>query len=678
MKPSPVVCFALLAGVVTISAASPLVGQTPLGLGIDTTNFDGHVRPQDDFFRFANGTWLRTTAIPQDRSTYGAFVELDDASQEALRRIVEEAAAGAHAEGSVEQKVGDFYASFMDSLAVERLGIDPLRPELERIAALGGHRELPELFGYLARQGVRTPIGFSVSPDSRDATRYVAYASQSGLGLPDRDYYLSEDAKLAAARAAYLDYARRLFDLSGDPDPAGAARHVLDLETSLARHQWDRTRNRDREATYNAHDLAGLAALTPDFSWERFLAATDARETPIVVVRQPDYFTALDSIVAATPLQTWRRYLALRLLDSYATYLSRPFTRASFDYRGRALQGLAEERPRWKRGVDATESALGMQLGRIYVDRHFRPEAKARMDALVANLVAAFRDGIDSLAWMSPATRAEAKDKLAKFTVKIAYPDEWPEHDGLQVRRGDLVGNVQGARRFEFQEMVDDLGEPIDEQEWAMTPQTVNAYYHPTLNEIVFPAAILQPPFFDPAADDAVNYGAIGAVIGHEISHGFDDQGRRSDGDGNLRDWWTPQDATAFESRADRLVEQYGEYEPLDGMRINGRLTLGENIGDLSGLAVAYDAYRHSLGGRPAPVIGGLTGDQRFFLGWAQIWRTLFREEALRQRLLTDSHSPGEFRVNGVLRNLQEFHEAFDVRPGDGMYLPPEERVEIW
>jgi putative endopeptidase len=673
----------MLAAGMVAAVALPLHAQRAssqpvLRLGVDTTNFDRSIRPQDDFFRFANGTWLRTTRIPDDRSTYGSFVALDDASQEALREIVEESAASDHAPGSVKQKVGDFYATFIDSASVERLGLAPLRGELARIASLSDRSELSEAFGHLARQGVQTPISFYVSPDGRDATRYVAYASQSGLGLPDRDYYLSDDPKLVAARDAYRAYAGSLLQLAGVGNGTEAIDDVLELESALALAQWDRTRNRDREATYNAFTLGKLGELTPAFAWSRYLAATDAFDTPIVVVRQPDYLEALDSLISAAPLESWKRYLTVKLLDDYADFLPQAFVDASFEFRGRTLQGLTEQRPRWKRGVDATEAALGMQLGRLYVERHFHPEAKARMDDLVENLVTAFREGIGELEWMSPATRAEARDKLAKFEVKIAYPDVWPEHAGLEVRRGDLLGNVQRARRFEFQEMVDDLGGPIDEHDWAMTPQTVNAYYHPTLNEIVFPAAILQPPFFDFTADDAVNYGAIGAVIGHEISHGFDDQGRRSDGDGNLRDWWMPADASAFQERADRLVEQYGEYSPLEGQSINGRLTLGENIGDLSGLAVAYKAYRRSLGGREAPVIGGFTGDQRFFLGWAQIWRTLYREEALRQRLLTDPHSPGEFRVNGVLRNLAEFHAAFGLKPGDGMYVPPEERVEIW
>ncbi len=660
-------------------AAQPGPSSTDrLGLGIDTTNFDRGVRPQDDFFRFTNGTWLNQTQIPEDRSSYGSFVELADASQEALRMIVEEAAAGQHPAGSVEQKVGDFYAAFMDSATVEQLGVRPLQGEVERIAALRSHDELPQLFAHLNRIGVRNPFSVYVSPDARNSTRYVAYASQSGLGLPDRDYYLSDDEKLVQARDAYRDYAATLLRLAGVADPEGGAERVLSLETALATHQWDRTRNRDREATYNAVEPADVNSVTPGFAWSDYLAALEVSESPILVVRQPDYFSAAGSVLTSTPVEGWRDYLTVRLLDAYADYLSSDFVTASFDFRGRTLQGLTEQRPRWKRGVDATQSALGMQLGRVYVDRHFRPEAKERMNELVDNLVVAFRDGIEELEWMGPETRVEAQDKLSKFTVKIGYPDVWPEHEGLEIRAGDLVGNVQRARAFEYQDMVDKLGGPIDRDEWAMTPQTVNAYYHSTLNEIVFPAAILQPPFFDVAADDAVNYGAIGAVIGHEISHGFDDQGRRSDGDGNLRDWWTADDAAAFDARAGRLVEQYNQFEPIPGMNINGSLTLGENIGDLSGLAVAYSAYRKSLNGEEAPVIGGLTGDQRFFLGWAQVWRILFREEALRQRLLTDPHSPGEYRVNGVLRNLDAFHAAFDVQTGDGMYLPPEERVSIW
>jgi putative endopeptidase len=663
----------------TTAGLNAQMPASPPALGIDTTQLDRGVRPQDDFFRYVNGSWLKSVRIPEDRSRYGAFEELAERTDQALLAIIEEATAARRAEpGSDEQKVGDLYRSFMDTARVEALGVEPLRPELRRIQALGSRKELPAHFARLRRMGVGLPFGFYVGQDAKQSDRYIAYLSQSGLGLPDRDYYLKQDDKFEQARQAYLRYAETMLRLAGHRNPAEAARQILALETALAERHWERARSRDREATYNLFSVEQLAREHPNLGWRTFLDAADAEQTPGVVVRQPDYLRALDQLIATTPLDTWKAYLTLSLLDTYAGQLSRPFADARFDFSGRALQGLEEQRPRWKRGVDQVEAVLGMPLGRMYVRRHFRPEAKARMERLVDNLRVAFREGIDGLEWMGPETRAQAKDKLAKFTVKIGYPDRWPDYSGLEVRADDLVGNVMRSRAFEYGRMVGRLGQPIDREEWGMTPQTVNAYYSPSKNEIVFPAAILQPPFFDVEADDAVNYGAIGGVIGHEISHGFDDQGRRSDGEGNLRDWWTETDARAFEQRADMLVEQYAGYEPVEGLPINGRLTLGENIGDLSGLAVAYQAYRRSLDGAEAPIIGGFTGDQRFFMGWAQIWRNLYREEALRQRLLTDSHSPGEYRVNGVLVNLPEFYAAFGVEPGDRMYLAPEKRVKIW
>jgi predicted metalloendopeptidase len=666
----------LLALVVAASFAGSASAQT---LGVDTTNFDRSVRPQDDFFRYVNGGWLKRTQIPADRSSYGSFVQLRDRSEEAVRAIVEEAAAARNAQpGSETQKVGDLYASFMDSARVEAAGIAPLRPELARIAALGDRAALPELYARLMRLGVQTPMSFGVGQDARQATRYIASVGQSGLGLPDRDYYLKQDARLAAARAAYQTYLETVLRLAGDRDPAAGARAVLAFETALAEKHWDRARSRDREATYNLRTVAQLDSITPGFSWGRFLQAANAAGTPGVVVRQPDYLTAMNQLVASTPLYVLKQYLTVKLVDSYASALSSPFVNAQFAYRGKALQGLEENRPRWKRGVSVVEGTLGEAAGRLYVQRNFRPESRERMQQLVGNLRTAFGEAIDSLEWMSPATKVQAQAKLAKFNVKIGYPDQWRDYSALEIRRGDLAGNLMRAAEFGYNRMVRRLGQPIDRGEWGMTPQTVNAYYSSTMNEIVFPAAILQPPFFDPSADDAVNYGGIGAVIGHEISHGFDDQGRRSDGEGNLRDWWTEADNEAFKQRADALVAQYGAFSPLEGLNVNGRLTLGENIGDVSGLAMAYRAYRKSLNGREAPVIDGLTGDQRFFMGWAQVWRTLQRPDALRQQIMTDSHSPGEYRVNGVLRNIPEFYRAYNVQPGDKMYLPPEQRVKIW
>jgi predicted metalloendopeptidase len=473
-------------------------------------------------------------------------------------------------------------------------------------------------------------------------------------------------------------YLSTLFTLAGRPDPAGAAARILALETKIAGTQWDRAKNRDRDATYNKMSVAELDGTMPSFSWRTYLQEGGMGAARDVVVRQPDYLEKLDGILASTPPSTWREYLTARLLSAYADELPSGFVNASFEFRGRTLSGLQEPRPRWKRGVSEVEGALGEAVGKLYVERHFQPEAKARMDALVKNLLAAFRAGIDELEWMSPETKAQAQDKLAKFTVKIGYPDEWRDYSALEVRRDDLLGNAMRASQFRYDDMVGRLGGPVDRTRWGMTPQTVNAYYNSTNNEIVFPAAILQPPFFNVEADDAVNYGAIGAVIGHEISHGFDDQGRKSDGDGNLRDWWTAGDAQAFQKRTDMLGAQYAAYEPLPGMHINAQLTMGENIGDLSGLAVAYRAYHMSLNGQEPPVIDGFTGDQRFFLGWAQVWRTKMRDEALRQQLLTNPHSPGDYRAFVPLRNLEPFYRAFDVQPGDGMYLPPEERVKIW
>lgn len=659
------------------SAAQPAAATTELG--IETANFDASVRPQDDFYRYVNGTWLKKTELPSDRSSYGAFTELRDQSEIALREIIEKAAATPDAaEGSELQKIGDLYSSYMDTVRIERLGIEPLRPELQRIDALRSKDALPELFAHLQRIGVQTPFGFYIGQNAKNATEYIAYVSQSGLGLPDRDYYLKQDAKFEETRKAYLDYIATLLRMAGEKNPEAAAKRIMALENSLAEKHWERAKNRDRELTYNRRSVAELDAMTPGFEWSQFLRAVDATETPAVIVRQPDYFQAMGQMLRKTPLPTLKEYLTFKVLDSYADELSSPFVNARFAFRGKMLSGQQENRPRWKRAVSATEGALGEAAGRIYVEEHFRPEAKAQMQELVGNLRAAFKAGIGDLAWMGPETKAQAQDKLAKFNVKIGYPDKWEDYSALEVREGDLIGNEMRANQFAFNDMVDKLGKPVDRTEWGMTPQTVNAYYSSTMNEIVFPAAILQPPFFNPVADDAVNYGAIGAVIGHEISHGFDDQGRRSDGLGNLRDWWTESDNAAFQKRADLLGGQYDQFSPVEGLSVNGKLTMGENIGDLSGLAVAYKAYKRSLNGKEAPVIDGLTGDQRFFMGWAQVWRNLYRDEALRQQLLTDPHSPGEYRVNGVLRNMPAFYEAFGVKPGDKMYLPAEKRVELW
>ncbi|MGI8508033.1 MAG: M13 family metallopeptidase [Gemmatimonadaceae bacterium] len=669
---------ALVATVAT-TLASPAHAQTAArALGIDTTNFDRSVRPQDDFFKFVNGGWLTRTAIPEDASSWGAFNELREKSRTALHGILEQAAASNAAPGTERRKVGDLYASFMDSARVESLGLTPLKPELTAINALTTQAQLPTVFAHFASLGVQAPVAVMVGPDQKSSTVNIVSVNQAGLGMPDRDYYLAQDAKMASVRQAYQTYATRLLTLANQPDPAGAASRILALETRIAQKHWDRARNRDRNATYNKMSVAQLEALSPAYDWKTYLSAAGLGSATDVVVRQPDYVSGLDSIIASTPASTWREYLTFKLLDGYAAELPTAFQQARFDFRGRTLSGQQQESVLWKRSVDGVERILGEPTGKLYVAQYFKPEAKARMDAMVRSLRAAYQVGIDSLEWMSPATKEQAKDKLAKFTVKIAYPDKWRDYSALTIKRDDLLGNAVRSNEFQYADMVSRLGKPVDRSRWGMTPQTVNAYYNASNNEIVFPAAILQPPFFNVAADDAVNYGAIGAVIGHEIGHGFDDQGRKSDGAGNLRDWWTLADATAFDERTTKLGAQYNAISPIDSLHINGKLTMGENIGDLSGLAQAYRAYHISLNGKPAPVIDGFTGDQRFFLGFAQIWRTKFRDASLRQQLLSDPHSPGMYRAFVPLVNNDAFDAAWNVKPGDRMYLPPADRVKIW
>jgi len=561
---------------------------------------------------------------------------------------------------------------------VESLGLTPLKGELAAIAALTTTKQLPAAFAHAARIGIQGPLSIMVGPDQKQSTVNIVAINQSGLGMPDRDYYLVNNANMAAIRESYQAYITRLLTLAKQPDPAAATSRIVALETAIAQKQWDRARNRDRNATYNKMSVAQLSALSPAFNWNGYLSSAGLGKATEVVVRQPGYLSGLDSIIASTPVSTWREYLTFKLLDTYADNLPAAFEQARFDFRGHTLSGQQVQSVRWKRAVNGVERTLGEPAGKLYVAQYFKPEAKTRMDALVQNIRAAYQVGIDSLEWMSPETKTQAKAKLAKFTVKIAYPDKWRDYSALTIKRGDLFGNAMRSNQFQYADMVNRLGNPVDRSRWGMTPQTVNAYYNAVNNEIVFPAAILQPPFFNVDADDAVNYGAIGAVIGHEIGHGFDDQGRKSDGDGNLRDWWTPADAKAFEERTSRLGAQYDAINPIDSLHINGILTMGENIGDLSGLAQAYRAYHISLHGTQAPVIDGFTGDQRFFMGFAQIWRTKLRDAALRQQLLTNPHSPGMYRAFVPLVNNDAFEAAWDVKPGDKMYRAPADRVKIW
>lgn len=664
------------------AAAGCLLGSVALAAptaGIDQSNLDTAVRAQDDFFRHINGGWLNRTEIPADRARWGSFDELREKANTEVRAILEgPAPAGAKADAD-QQKLKTFYATFMDEAKVEALGMTPVAPELSRIAKLATRSDVVAEFAYLARIGVSAPLDFGIHQDNKDSTRYIVDLVQSGLGLPDRDYYLKDDARLSAARQKYQTYLETLFTLAGDKDAAKEAATVLALETRIAEAQWTKVENRDPVKTYNRVETAKLGELARTFDWKRFLTeAGVAAKITDLTVSQPTYVTKLAAIIDATPVEQWRTYFRAMTLNRAAPYLSKAFVDAQFEFYGTALRDVPANEPRWKRAVHATEGAMGEALGRQYVARNFSPEAKARAEALVANVLAAFRQSIDGLDWMSEATKREAQAKLAAFTPKIGYPKRWRDYSKLEVRAGDLLGNVTRANLFETERNIAKLGQPIDRDEWGMTPQTVNAYYNPELNEIVFPAAILQPPFFQADADDAVNYGGIGAVIGHEISHGFDDQGAQFDGAGNLRDWWTKEDHERFAAKTSALVAQYSGYEVVKGYFINGELTLGENIADNSGLAVAYKAYRLSLGGKPAPVLAGLTGDQRFYAGFGQVWRSKQRDSESIRLIKIDPHSPPQFRVRGTLANQDAFFEAYGIKEGDGMYRAPESRVRIW
>ncbi|QEH34349.1 Neutral endopeptidase [Aquisphaera giovannonii] len=648
--------------------------------GITADGIDASVRAQDDFFRHVNGAWIRRTEIPPDRPMYGSFVQLLEKSEAELRSIIEEARKSDAPAGSELRKIGDLYESFLDEERADRLGIEPLRADLAAVDAVTDRPSLLRRVAALQREGVGGFFGISVRTDDKKSDRYILNLSQGGISLPDEAYY--REGKFRPIREKFLAHVEKMLSLAGVPSPAEAARGVMALETELAAHHWDRVKSRDRTLSYNKKDRRELASLAPGIDWPDWLKAAGAPDDLVteVVVRQPDFLTAASSLIREAPLDRWKAWLKWQVIHDSAPFLSRPFVEENFAFSGRVLTGAPENRPRWKRGVALVGGALGEAVGKLYVARNFPPAAKERMKELVANLIEAYREDISKLEWMGPETRAKALDKLAKFRPKIGYPDRWRDYSSLEIRRDDLVGNVRRAAAFENARNLAKLGKPVDRDEWMMTPQTVNAYYSSGMNEIVFPAAILQPPFFSMDADDAVNYGGIGAVIGHEIGHGFDDQGSKSDGDGNMVSWWTDADREQFEGRTKKLIEQYGEFEPaqLPGQKVNGALTIGENIGDLGGLSIAHQAYRKSLKGEEAPVIDGLTGDQRFFTGWAQIWRAKFRDAELARRLATDPHSPAEFRCNGVLRNLPEFYAAFGVKEGDKLWLAPERRVKIW
>ena len=654
------------------------VASAGLNSGISLNNMDTRVAPQQDFFRYVNGSWLDNTEIPADKARWGSFDELRENAEKQVLAIVQQLAAEQHAKGSDGQKIADLYRSFLDEQLAEVLGLNPLRGELAAIDNLKSHADLTTLWGNWQRYRMGTPVVVYVGQDQKQSDQYITGASQSGLGLPDRDYYLKDDARSVELLQKYQAFIAQLWTLAGFENAGQAAADIVALEKQIAAAHWSRVQNRDRNATYNKLTLAELNKLAPGFDWQAFLAAADLGSVNELVVRQPTYFTAFAKLQAQTPVKQWQQYLKFHLLRSNANNLNKAFVDASFDFYGKTLNGLQEQRNREKRAVSLVDNNLGFMVGKKYVEQYFKPEAKARMDQMIENLRVAFRQSIDELEWMSPVTKKQAQIKLAKFNTKIGYPDKWRDYSCLEINAADLIGNLRRSSECEYQRTIDRLGKPVDRTEWGMTPQTVNAYYSSTMNEIVFPAAILQPPFFNVEADDAVNYGAIGGVIGHEFTHGFDDQGRRSDGDGNLRDWWTEQDAAQFQQRAQLMVDQYSAFNPIDDLHLQGALGLGENIADLGGLTVSYKAYQNSLQGQSGAVIDGFTAEQRFFMGWAQVWRIKFRDEALRQQVITGPHSPGMYRVLGTLSNMPEFYQAFDVKPGDGMYRDEKVRVKIW
>lgn len=667
-------CIATLVTVLFSGAAAAALPES----GLDTSGADPTVRPQDDIFRASNGGWLARTQIPADKPYLGYFTELDDVANQQIRAIVESMQGQHYPHGSIEQKVSSFYGSFVDTQSIDKAGLKPMEPFLKQIEKIKDKRQLIACFG--AFTGVASmPISLTADVDAKHPERYTLTINQGGLEMPDRDYYLTDgDPKFEKARTAYRLYLEKLFTLAGIENPKTSAETVYALEKKIAQSHWSKLDNRDPNKLYNPMSLSELSKAAPEIDWPLYIK--NAAFPPIgkLVVSQPSEVKEVAQLIGQQPLQTWKLYLTARILSSAAYSLPEQFREARFTYRGKAIFGLEQEIPRWKMGVKMLNESLGEGIGQFYVAKHFPPEAKSRTLALVNNLMEAFADSLDGLTWMSPETKKQAKIKLSKYLVKIGYPEKWRDYSKLEIIDGDAVGNTFRASRFEHERIAARVGAKVDRSEWSMSPQTVNAYYNSSTNEISFPAVTLQPPFFNMKADDAVNYGAIGALIGHEISHGFDDEGSQYDGDGRLNNWWSEADRAAFKAAGEKLAAQFDAYQPLPGKHVNGKLTLGENIADLSGLQTAYKAYKISLHGKPSPVIDGLTGEQRFFLGWAQAWREKIRDEFLLFQITADPHSPSEFRANGAVINNDGFHEAFGTRPGDKLYKAPAERIHIW
>lgn len=652
--------------------------EPPLTSGVLLANMDSLVDPGDNFTAYVNGSWVKNNEIPNDKGHYGVGYMVHEQAERDVRQIIEESSEGDFAEGSSEQKLGDLYSSFMDVEKRNAIGYSPLQGDIQKIESITSYDELAEYFAYASTVQVTSPLSYFIEPDFKDPDAYALYIFQSGLGLPEREYYLSKDSRSREIRAKYLEHIEKVFTLVNFPEGKASAEEILALETKIAEGHMKKEETRNIAGLYNPFPVDSLDEVMPQFNWELYLKGIGAETQDRLVIATLDYARHLDGLITATPLDTWKTYLKWTLVNSNASNLTEALDNQDFDFYSKELSSIEEQRPLWTRGVGIVNSNLGEVVGEVYVRKHFPAQAKARMQEMVDNLIKAYEVSIRELDWMGEETRKEALDKLSKFDPKIGYPDKWKDYSGLKIAAEDYYGNLRRSALFAHAYEMNKLGKPINREEWGMTPQTVNAYYNPTKNEIVFPAAILQPPFFDLKAEDAVNYGAIGAVIGHEIGHGFDDAGSTFDGDGKLRNWWTEKDREEFKKRTGKLVEQYDGYEVVDSVFVNGEFTLGENIGDLGGLSIALKAYKLSLKGEEAPVMDGFTGEQRVFIGYGQAWMEKAREESLRMQVNTDPHSPAEFRVNGVVRNIPEFYEAFNVTPDDELYLAPEERVKIW
>jgi putative endopeptidase len=668
--------FLTLATATLLIVVSIARADSALISGIQTADMDKTVRPQDDLFQYANGTWLRDVPIPPDRASYGVDSMMTEQSLLQQRELIEAAQSSADPEA---RRVSDLYSSYMNEARVERLGLRPLRAELQLAEGIKRASDIGPLMGRLDRIGIASPLANFIRPDSKHSAQYAFWITQSGLGLPDRDYYLSDETRLVGFRTKYREHVEKMLHLLGAATPGKEADTILALETALAKLQWTRVANRDAQKTYNPKTLAQLTKEAPAIDWNGYFTEAGLTSAlPTLVVRQPDYLQGLSSLIQSTPISTWTAYFRYRVLSSRAPFLTRAFVEEDFACNQGVLQGTQQAPDRWKRGTQLVDRLLGEASGKLYVEKYFPPATKARIDELVRNLLKAYAVSIDQLPWMSAATKVEAQAKLRKINVKIGYPEHWRDYSALKILPDDLLGNVRRAQEFERNRKLTQLGGPVDRAEWSMTAPTVNAYYNPSVNEIVFPAGILQRPAFDPAADDAFNYGSAGATIGHEVSHGFDDQGSQYDSDGNLRDWWTPEDHAKFKAKTALLIKEYDAFEPVPGFHVNGALTLGENIADIAGIEIAYKAYLASLNGRAPPIIDGMTADQRFYIGFAQSWMGKRRDESTIAQVKSDPHSPEKYRTNGVVVHMPSFYSAFSVVPTDKMYLAPDQRVTLW